>query len=134
MSHPHHVLLWINHREAKVFQFNATDVDRTTILSELPDDEFFRRVVLALATAGAILITGPAKAKTQLVAYIKREQPTLAERISGVQTLDPPSEGALVAFARTFFEADDRLRAQSGQLRESQSARDRWKPVSGAKE
>ena len=33
MTDHFHALLWIDHREAKVFQFNAMDVDCTTIRS-----------------------------------------------------------------------------------------------------
>ena len=130
MSNHYHALVWIDHREARVFQFNTTDVDRTTIRSDHPDqhihhkansgdsghapvdNEFLKRVTQAISEAGAILITGPANAKTELVAYIKRVQPSLAERISGVQTLDHPSDGALLALARSFFKADDRMRPQ----------------------
>src|SRR2546426_4004398 len=111
MSNHYHALVWIDHREAKVFQFNVTDVDYTTIRSDHPDQHIhhkansgdsghapvdnavLKRVAEAIAQAGAILITGPANAKTELAAYIKRVQPNLAERISGVQTLDHPSDG-----------------------------------------
>jgi stalled ribosome rescue protein Dom34 len=131
MSGHYHALVWIDHREAKVFQFNATEVDRATVRSTHPDQhihhkanagdsghapidqEFFKRVAQAIAQAGAILITGPANAKTELVAYIKRVEPHLAERISGVETLDHPSDGALLALARSFFIADDRMQPQS---------------------
>jgi stalled ribosome rescue protein Dom34 len=131
MSGHYHALVWIDHREAKVFQFNATEVDRATVRSTHPDQhihhkanagdsghapidqEFFKRVAQAIAQAGAILITGPANAKIELVAYIKRVEPHLAERISGVETLDHPSDGALLALARSFFKADDRMQPQS---------------------
>jgi stalled ribosome rescue protein Dom34 len=131
MSNHYHALVWIDHREAKVFQFNATDVDLATIRSDHPDqhihhkansgdsghapvdNEFLKRVTQAIAEAGAILITGPANAKTELAAYIKRVQPNLAERISAVQTLDHPSDGALLALARSFFKADDRMHPQA---------------------
>jgi stalled ribosome rescue protein Dom34 len=131
MTSHYHALVWIDHREAKVFQFNATEVDRAIVRSTHPDQhihhkanagdsghapvdqEFLKRVAQALSHAGAILITGPANAKTELVSYIKRVQPQLAERISGVETLDHPTDGALVALARTFFKADDRMHPQS---------------------
>src|ERR1700692_2489048 len=105
MNNHYHALVWIDHREAKVFQFNATQVDRATVRSSHPDQhihhkanagdsghapvdqEFFKRVALAISQAGAILITGPANAKTELVAYMKKHQPHLGERISGVETL-----------------------------------------------
>ncbi len=130
MSH-YHALVWIDHREAKVFHFNATDVESTTVRSQHPDqhihhkansgdsghapvdNEFLKRVTEALVQSGAILITGPANAKTELAAYIKRTQPKLAERVSGVEPLDHPSDGALVALGRKFFKADDRMHPQS---------------------
>jgi stalled ribosome rescue protein Dom34 len=131
MSTHYHALVWIDHREAKVFQFNETDVDRTTVRSSHPDQhihhkansgdsghapvdqEFFKRVAEAIAQAGAILITGPANAKTELVSYIQKVQPHLAARISGVETLDHPTDGALLALARSFFKADDRMHPQA---------------------
>jgi stalled ribosome rescue protein Dom34 len=131
MSTHYHALVWIDHREAKVFQFNATEADSTTVRSDHPhqhihhkansgdsghapiDKEFFKHVAAAISSAGAILITGPANAKTELVAYIKKEQPQLAEKVSGVETLDHPSDGALLALARKFFKGDDRMHAQT---------------------
>jgi stalled ribosome rescue protein Dom34 len=131
MSSHYHALVWIDHREAKVFHFDAIDVESTTVRSHHPDqhihhkanagdsghapvdNEFLGRVTDSLAQSGAILITGPANAKTELAAYIKRAQPKLAERISGVETLDHPSDGALVALGRKFFRADDRMHPQS---------------------
>jgi stalled ribosome rescue protein Dom34 len=131
MSNHYHALVWIDHREAKVFHFNTTEADVTTIRSSHPnqhihhkansgdsghapvDKEYLNHVTKALAHAGAILITGPANAKTELAAYIKHSEPGLAARISGVETLDHPTDGALVALGRKFFRADDRMHAQS---------------------
>jgi stalled ribosome rescue protein Dom34 len=133
MSTHYHALVWIDHREAKIFQFDAADVDHTTVRSTHPhqhihhkanagdsghaplDKEYLKHVAAALATAGAILITGPAGAKTELATYIKQTQPKLAERISGVEALDHPTDGALVDFARRFFKADDRMHSQRHQ-------------------
>ena len=130
MSSHYHVLVWIDHREAKVFQFDATDVDYTKVRSTHPhqhihhkanagdsghaplDKEFLKHVAQALSGAGAILITGPAGAKTELASYIKQTQPDLAQRISAVEALDHPTDGALVDFARRFFKADDRMHSQ----------------------
>jgi len=128
---PHyHALVWIDHREAKIFQFDATDVDRTTVHSTHPhqhihhkanagdsghaplDKESLKHVTQALGTAGAILITGPASAKTELANYIRQTQPDLARRISGVEAMDHPTDGTLVDFARRFFKADDRMHPQ----------------------
>lgn len=131
MTDHYHALVWIDHREARVFRFDATDVERTRVRSSHPDQhlhhkansgdsghvrpdkEFLERVTAALVHAGAILITGPANAKTELAHYIEHAHPSLAERISGVETLDHPSDSELIALARTFFKADDRMHPQT---------------------
>jgi stalled ribosome rescue protein Dom34 len=131
MSDHYHALVWIDHREAKVFHFNATEADHETVRSHTPnhhihhkanagdsghlgvDKEFLKRVMEAVAAAGAILITGPANAKTELAAYIRHSQPKLGERISGVEALDHPSDGALLALARKFFKGDDLMHEQT---------------------
>ena len=131
MSSHYHALVWIDHREAKVFHFNTTESELTTVRSTHPnqhihhkansgdsghapvDNEFLQHVALAIEDAGAVLITGPANAKTELAGYIKRTHPKLAERISGVEALDHPHDGELLALARKFFKADDRMHPQA---------------------
>jgi len=130
MSKHFHAVIWIDHREAKVFHFNSTEVERTDVRSAHPDvhihhkansgdsghapvdNDFLKRATEALSHAGAILITGPANAKTELATYIKRVNPKLAERISAVQSVDHPTDGNLLALGRSFFKADDRMHAQ----------------------
>jgi stalled ribosome rescue protein Dom34 len=130
MSSHYHAIVWIDHHEAKIFQFDSTDVDSSTIHSSNPhqhihhkanagdsghapvDTRFLQQVAHALQHAGVVLITGPAGAKKELASYIEREDPNLAKRIAAVQTLDHPTDGELVKLARTFFAADDRMRSQ----------------------
>jgi stalled ribosome rescue protein Dom34 len=127
----YHVLVWIDHREARVFQFDASEVERTRIRSDHArqhihhkanargsghagaDKDFLQRVTAALSHAGSILVTGPASAKAELVEHIRQTQPRLAERITGVETLDHPSDGELLALGRSFFKADDRMHPQT---------------------
>jgi stalled ribosome rescue protein Dom34 len=131
MTDHYHVLVWIDHREAKVFAFNATDAERTRIRSEHPDQhihhkanarssghaaidkEFLEHVAQAIAHAGAILIAGPAGAKTELAQYLQHAHPTVAQKVSAVESLDHPTDGELLALARTFFKADDRMHPQA---------------------
>ena len=130
MGSHYHAIVWIDHHEAKIFHFDSTEVDSTTIRSSHPhqhihhkanardsghaavDAPFLQQVAHALQQAGAVLITGPAGAKKELAGYIEREDPNLAKRIAAVQTLDHPSDGELVKLARTFFVADDRMHSQ----------------------
>ena len=122
--HHYHAVVWIDHREARVFHFNATEVDGLVLHPENPtkhlhhkancigsghaleDHDFLRRVADAIADAGIILITGPANAKTELVKHIQRHSPGLASRIAAVETVDHPSDRQLVDHARRYFRAD----------------------------
>jgi len=130
MSSHYHALVWIDHREAKVFHFNALESELETVRSHHPDqhihhkansgdsghapvdNEFLKRVASALSSAGAILVAGPANAKSELVEHIKHSNPGLAEKISSVESLDHPTDGQLLAHGRKFFHADDRMHSQ----------------------
>ena len=130
MGEHFHVLVWIDHQLAKVISFNTDNADSSIVHSThgkqhlhhkvnagdsghvAVDSEYLERVALALKNAGAILITGPASAKKELMAHIERAHPEIAKRVSGVETVDHPSDGELVTLGRRFFRADDRMQAQ----------------------
>jgi hypothetical protein len=126
----HHAVIWIDHREARVFHFNATEADKLVLHPENPtrhlhhkansigsgnaaeDHAYLQAVWESVMDAGAILITGPANAKTELVKHIEQHDPKRKHLIAGVETVDHPSDGALVAHARKYFRAADRMLAQ----------------------
>jgi stalled ribosome rescue protein Dom34 len=127
MTAHYHAIVWIDHHEARVFHFNLAEVDKLVLHPHNPtrhihhkansigsghaaeDQEFFGQVTAAIADAGAILITGPANAKTELVKHIHTHQPALMKSIAGIETADHPSDGVLVAHARTYFKAADKM-------------------------
>jgi stalled ribosome rescue protein Dom34 len=129
MNEDHYTLVWIDHQQAKIFQFDAGEVQRSIIYSTHPhehlhhhanagdsghvsvDHSFLERVAQALMTRAAVLITGPGTAKRELMRHIERQHPGLAAAVSGVQTLDHPSDGELQARARGFFTGEERARA-----------------------
>jgi stalled ribosome rescue protein Dom34 len=127
MSH-YHAVVWIDHREAKVFHFNPNDVQKLVLHPDHPtkhlhhkamsigsgnaaeDQNFLHAVAESIADAGAVLITGPANAKTELVKHIDQHDPKLMKIIAGVETVDHPSDAQLVAHARHYLAAADRMR------------------------
>jgi stalled ribosome rescue protein Dom34 len=131
MASPYHAIVWIDQREAKIFHFNSTGVDRMILHPHHPtrhihrnaganggggsllDGEFFERVAETIAEAKAILITGPASAKSELAAHLTRHHPQTAGCIVGVETIDHPSDGALAAVARLYFNPKDSWQAGS---------------------
>ena len=129
MTDQYHAIVWSDHREAKIFHVTATESERAVVSAhgtghhlqhkahiagsghQGVDKEFFKRVIEALSHTGAILITGPASARLELKNYIAEHRPDLDKRISGVEALDHPSDGELVALGRKFFKAEDGLRS-----------------------
>jgi stalled ribosome rescue protein Dom34 len=126
-EHHYHAAIWIDHREARVFHFSPTDV-KTLVLH--PNDpkrhihhmansigsghattspDYLREVADSVSDAGAVLITGPANAKTELAEYIRLHDPKLGKAIAGVKTVDHPSDAQLVAYARKYLTATDRM-------------------------
>ena len=121
MTRPYHAIVWIDQREAKVFHFNSSGVDRMILHPHRPtrhihrnantsvgcglllDDEFFERV----AEAKAILITGPDGAKSEVAAHLTRHHPETAGCVVGVETIEHPSDGALTAVVRLYFNPKD---------------------------
>jgi len=130
MADHYHAIVWIDHHGARIFHFNRAEHDRQVIHPDRParhihhhagsvdgkraeeDQGFYDEVAAAIAGAGAFLVTGPANAKTELVKHIQRFQPALLQRLAGVETVDHPSDGALLDHARRVFRAVDRTLPQ----------------------
>ena len=126
MAH-YHAIVWIDHREARVFHFSAAEADELISHPYRPphhlhhkansigsghaaeDHAFLQRVAEAIADAGAVLITGPANEKTELIKHIRQHAPTLMEKVVAVETVDHPSDRQLLDHARRVFKADHQL-------------------------
>ena len=131
MTSHFHAVVWIDHRQARIIHFNAAVADETVVRPHNParqvhhkansigsghaaeDQDFLHRTAEAMADAHAVLITGPANAKTELVKHIGHHDPQLSAAIAGVETLDHPTDGELLGFARRYFQAQDLMSPQS---------------------
>lgn len=129
MSH-FHAVVWLDHREARVFHFNADDADKARLrphdrhphlhhragtlgAGKLPDDHAFQKsVVDAVADAGEILVIGPGNAKTALMTYMQTHAPGVAKKVAHIETVDHPTDNQILAHARAYFSRADRLMPQ----------------------
>jgi stalled ribosome rescue protein Dom34 len=116
-----HAIVWVDHRDAKVFHVTAAAADAETVHAKSSrhhlehranvtgsahrgvDTDYFQRIIAALSNDGAVLLTGPGNAKAELHNYITEHLPDVAKRIAGVETLDHPKDAELLALARRFF-------------------------------
>ena len=131
MTSLYHAVVWIDHHEARIFHFDRTEAERLVVRPDHPtrhihhkagsigsghateDQDFYHHVSAALGGAEAVLITGPANAKTELVKHIHAHAPLLIAHIAGIETVDHPSDNALVAHARHYFRADHQVPLRS---------------------
>lgn len=133
MSH-YHAVVWIDHAEAHVMHISPDDVESSVLRPKNPhhklhhkrgmdkggavgsgrspeDQQFYHDVVQALQGAQEILIVGPADAKLHLIKHIHKHDPQVSDKVIGVESIDHPSDGQLVAYARKYFRAADQMRS-----------------------
>ncbi len=119
-----HVALFIDHTEARVFHFNPDKIDEATIKSPLhihhkgPDGKdhsagaksFFHEVARSLADSDEILVVGPSTAKLEFIRHAHKHDHALEPKIVGVETVDHPTDGQIVAYAKKYFDKVDRMK------------------------
>lgn len=124
-----HVAVWIDHDGAKIYaiaregtaaEWHVRPHDKPQHLHHKaglgdsgkakPDQHYFHAVADAVKDAGEILIVGPGTAKTELMSHLERHDPLVAKKVVGVEPMDHPTDGQLVAMARKIFTAADRIR------------------------
>jgi stalled ribosome rescue protein Dom34 len=119
----HHCVVWTDHSEARIFELTDGELrahtvkahphghsPRTFASGHLPEDkDFYRSVVGELAQAKEILVVGPATAKLDLLRFAHEHAPDVEKRVLGVETVDHPTDGQLLAYAKKYFKAADHM-------------------------
>ncbi len=118
---PENVVVWIDHREARVLHVRADTFDDATVwvpqhvhhkhpqglsgAKEHPDDaqRFFHEIARSLTGNEKVLVVGPSTAKLELLRYLHRHDLALEARIVGVETVDHPTDKQLAAYAKQYF-------------------------------
>ena len=129
MSH-YHAVVWLDHNEAHIMHVSPNDIESSVVKpaephrnlqrkrgsvsgSRQPEDQhFYHEVVEAMSGAAEILVVGPGQAKLELIKHIHAHDPNVAKKVIGVETVDHPSDAQVVAFARKYFVAKDRMLSQ----------------------
>ena len=122
-----HAIVWLDHHEARVIDFAVDEHRIVTVQGEnaqrqlhrkasvigtgkaAPDKKYFEEVVGAIGDAREVLITGPGTAKVEFQRQLALRHALVAKRVVGVETLDHPSDGELLAFGRHYFKRVDAL-------------------------
>ena len=122
----YHAVVWLDHSEAHVMHFTASDVEKSVIHPSKPrthlhaksgavgagrqaeDKAYYHSVTESLKGSEEILVVGPAQAKLQLIKHIHAHDHDMSHKVVGVETVDHPSDGQLLAYARKYFIARER--------------------------
>lgn len=131
MSNLSHAVVWIDHQEAHVIQFNAEQHENATISTKSKhghlhqkagvvgsghnsaDQHYLHEVVEAISGTHEILIVGPGSAKLSLIKHIHQHDASIGDKVVGVETVDHPTDGQLLAYAKKYFLRADKMRSQS---------------------
>jgi stalled ribosome rescue protein Dom34 len=123
----YHAAVWLDHSDAKIFNVSKETFDEKVITSPHAhtqlhrrsgsddghradeDQHYYHEVAQALEGAEEILVVGPSTAKLAFVKHVHRHDHALVPRIIGVETVDHPTDGQLVAYVRRYFEAADQV-------------------------
>jgi len=124
---PHyHAVVWLDHHEAKIFHFNAEAAEKAVLhphssgqvhshagprggIKATLDKDYMNKIAADLDSAGEILVVGPGQAKLEFIRHVHQHKPLLEKKILSVETVDHPSDGQLLAYARKYFKKADRM-------------------------
>ena len=125
MSH-YHAAVWLDHAEAHILHFTSEDVQNKLAHGKAhrrlhhkraapdparlaEDRAYYGRIADSLMDAKEILVTGPADAKTAFVKHLNEHARGLGAKVIAIESVDHPSDGQLLEYARKHFRADDRV-------------------------
>ena len=124
---PTYAVVWIDFREAKIFLVTADDVEHQRIKAHTPhrqvhhkanevgsghvrdDRKYFEAILAEIVDVDAWLLVGPSGTKHDLEKYLDQHAEELKSRLIGVEAMDHPTDGELVAHARKLLKAHEHM-------------------------
>jgi stalled ribosome rescue protein Dom34 len=119
MSQSSHAVVWLDHAEAHILHFTSEDVRNrfaaqpqrrlhhrrggNDAIRAAEDRAYFGTIAESLTEAKEILVAGPAAAKTAFVRHLNEHAHELRAKIIAVETVNHPSDGELLDYARKHF-------------------------------
>lgn len=120
MTTTFHAVLWIDHQQAQVLQFDPDHVESRKVKAHThhtaqhgsrvrTEHEFFGAVCDALEGIAEVLAMGPRTGLDAFRHYVEKHRPALARHLVDYQAADRPTDPQLVAEARKYFAKYDRM-------------------------
>ena len=126
-----HAVVWLDHQEAHVIHFNPSASESEVIKTKSRhahlhhkvgsasgthmnvDPSYLHEIVQAVSDAKEILIVGPGSAKAALMKHIVKHDHQQSDKVVGVETVDHPTDGQLLAYAKKYFLRADNLKGDT---------------------
>ena len=123
MTSHRNATVWLDHHEARIFHVDLAGADAAKLgtphhhvhrhpkgseAHDHPEDQkrFFGEIARALSDAERILVVGPSTAKLQFLKYVHAHDAKLEPKIVGVETVDHPTDGQIVDYAKHYFHVE----------------------------
>ena len=123
-----HVVIWLDHSEAHIIAFTREAAEKAIIVhaphrrehqhhkadavgsgKSAEHPEYYDAIVEKVRDIREWLLVGPANAKLAFVKHVSKAHHTLNDHLIGVETVDHPTDGQLLTYARKYFVAADRM-------------------------
>lgn len=119
-----HAVVWLDHSKAQIIHFSLEESESESVKSHSAhlhphpthgdsvsrdDPRFYTEIAEMLKESQEVLIVGPAEEKLSFSKYLTSHLPAIADKVKGVETVDHPTEGQLLAYARKHFLKDGAL-------------------------
>jgi stalled ribosome rescue protein Dom34 len=123
-----HVVVWLDHSEAHIIAFNRDEAETPIVVKSKKHDEhqhqradrqgpsnaiahpeYYEEIIGKIRNIAEWLIVGPANAKLNFSKHLTKRHADLADHLIGIETVDHPSDGQLLAYAKKYFVAADRM-------------------------
>jgi stalled ribosome rescue protein Dom34 len=111
-------IVWMDHEKAHVLGLREEHTDGVVVRAQRHEghahgaqnkhhgdsNPYFRDVIGAVNCFDEILVVGPSSAKLEFLRFVREHDKPLERRVVGLETVDHPTDGQLVAYGKKYFE------------------------------
>ena len=123
-----HLAVWLDRDQARIFHVDPERIEEATIAapprrlhskhpSRVNDageprasKRFLREIAKALEGAEEVLVTGPSTTKHEFFRFLHKHDPTLEQKVVGIESITDASDGTFLRYAQQYFKLSDPMR------------------------